>query len=284
VAGAKIRRLTERDIDAAIALTDLEGWGYSRADFDRLLYLSPRGCFVAERQGAVVGVLTTTPYGRLAFLGAVIVKPDLRGQAIGRAMIEVALGHLKKSGIETVRLYAYLNQIRFYAGLGFRGEHRVVRWTSKGSVEPSPASVRPVRPDELDRIAKFDRSYFGADREKLLRRVYRESPDTFLVTEVAGRLRGYAVGMRTGDSCEIGPWMVDPRARETPLSLLGAIASAAASTTYSFSGPVVNARISRFAHAHGFQPVFRTLQMVWGRQAHLGRPEGVWGVGGLEKG
>ena len=43
MAGAQVRRLRERDVDAAIALTDLEGWGYSRADFRRLRALSPRG-------------------------------------------------------------------------------------------------------------------------------------------------------------------------------------------------------------------------------------------------
>src|SRR2546427_10513519 len=36
VEGTRIRRLEERDIDAAIALTDLEAWGYTREDFRRL--------------------------------------------------------------------------------------------------------------------------------------------------------------------------------------------------------------------------------------------------------
>jgi hypothetical protein len=79
VEGTRVRRLEERDIDAAVALTDLEAWGYTPADFRRLLDLSPQGCFAAELDGRVVGVLTTTAYGPLAFLGAVIVAPDLRG-------------------------------------------------------------------------------------------------------------------------------------------------------------------------------------------------------------
>ena len=70
--GAKVRRLDEHDIGAAIALTDLENWGYTRADFVRLLTLSPEGCFVVEAKGCIVGVLTTTTYDGLAFLGAVI--------------------------------------------------------------------------------------------------------------------------------------------------------------------------------------------------------------------
>jgi ribosomal protein S18 acetylase RimI-like enzyme len=91
--GTNVRRLDERDIDAAINLTDLENWGYTRADFRRLLALSPEGCFVAESRGRVVGVLTTTSYEGLAFLGAVIVSPELRGKGVGKAMMETALEH-----------------------------------------------------------------------------------------------------------------------------------------------------------------------------------------------
>ncbi len=284
MAGAEIRRLTERDIDAAIALTDLEEWGYSRADFDRLLYLSPRGCFVAEWQGAVAGVLTTTPYERLAFLGAVIVRPDLRGRGIGRSMIEAALDHLKASGIETVRLYAYLDQTRFYGNLGFRPEHRIVRWTRNGPPARVEAHLRQVRPNELDDVIAFDRPYFGASRENLLRRLQSESPGTFLVARFDGSITGYVIGMRTGHSCEIGPWVVHPSSRNGPRALLESLAAVARSASYSFSGPVLNRRSLRFARRHGFRPGFRTLQMVWGRPASGGRPAGVWGVGGLEKG
>src|SRR5207247_11061937 len=69
VEGTRIRRLDQLHIDAAIVLTDLEAWGYTREDFRRLLALAPDACFVAELDGRVVGVLTTTTYDGLAFLG-----------------------------------------------------------------------------------------------------------------------------------------------------------------------------------------------------------------------
>ena len=119
---SRVRRLEYRDIDDAIALTDLEAWGYTRADFRRLLALSPDGCFAAELDGRLVGVLTTTTYDGLAFLGAVIVRPDLRGKGVGKQMMEVALDYLRSHGVETVRLNAYLRAIPFYERLGFHGE------------------------------------------------------------------------------------------------------------------------------------------------------------------
>src|SRR6267378_5779049 len=112
--GARVRTLDRADIDAAIALTNLENWGYTQADFLRLLALSPEGCFVAESNGRVVGVLTTTTYDGLAFLGAVIVSPELRGKGVGKTMMEATLDHLRSTGVRTVRLNAYLNAIPFY--------------------------------------------------------------------------------------------------------------------------------------------------------------------------
>src|SRR5207249_11192846 len=142
--GTRVRRLEDRDVDAAIALTDLEAWGYTPEDFRRLLALSPDGCFAAERAGRVVGVLTTTTYDGLAFLGAVIVVPELRGKGVGRHMMEAALDHLRAMGVRTVRLNAYLNAIPFYERLGFQREYEVIRW--HGPAGAGGERVRGVRP------------------------------------------------------------------------------------------------------------------------------------------
>ena len=93
MAGVHVNEVSS--IDAAIRLTDLEDWGYTPSDFRRLLELSPGGCFAAELAGEVVGVLTTTTYDELAFLGAVIVRPELRGRGVGKQMMEAALDHLR---------------------------------------------------------------------------------------------------------------------------------------------------------------------------------------------
>src|SRR5437667_6263844 len=94
VEGAKVRRLDEHDIGAAIALTDLENWGYTRADFVRLLTLSPEGCFVVEANGRVVGVLTTSTDGGPPFPGPGLSQPELRGKGVGQQMMEAAVDYL----------------------------------------------------------------------------------------------------------------------------------------------------------------------------------------------
>ena len=283
MAGAGVRRLAERDVDRAIALTDLEGWGYTREDFRRLMALNPDGSFAAEADGKVVGLLTTTVYGRLAFLGAVIVEPDRRGQGIGDAMMRAALDHLDGRGVETVRLNAYLHVVSFYERLGFRAEYDNVRW-SRGPLPAIPSAVRPVDAKALDRVIMFDAPFFGASRADLLTYLSEEFPRTFLVAERAGRPAGYLVGNTSAESCEIGPWVVDPESEDAASDLLYGLMAASASESYAFTAPAPNRAADRFARSLGFEEVFRTRRMVRGRAGYEGRPEGVWGLAGLEKG
>src|SRR5207245_3850647 len=207
VEGRRIRRLEERDIDAAIALTDLEAWGYTREDFRRLLALSPDGCFAAERYGRVVGVLTTTTYDDLAFLGAVIVAPELRGKGVGKEMMEAALAHLRATGVRTVRLNAYLNAIPFYERLGFHREYEVIRWHGLAKAGERVPGIRPIGAEDLSRLARMDARYFGANRQELIARLAEEFPGTFLVAEHRGRLRGLIGGEASGDACDVSTWV-----------------------------------------------------------------------------
>jgi predicted N-acetyltransferase YhbS len=283
VEGAKVRRLDERDIDAAIALTNLENWGYTRADFLRLLALSPQGCFVAETSGRVVGVLTTTSYGGLAFLGAVIVSPELRGKGVGKAMMETTLDHLRSTGVRTVRLNAYLNAIPFYERLGFQREYEVVRWTGSTTTGRS-RGVRPVRLEDLDGLARFDMTYFGANRRPLLDLLAEEVPSTFLIGEHRGSIRGFLIGNPGGDSCEIGPWVVAPESGPIAGDLYRGLVAAAGTAEVAFSGPSKNETLLEFVRDQGFGEVFRALRMRWGADEFGGDPRGIWALGGLEKG
>jgi len=283
VEGTRIRRLEEPDIDAAIALTDLEDWGYTHADFRRLRTLSPAGCFVAESDRRIVGVLTTTTYDGLAFLGAVIVSPDLRGKGVGRTMMEAALDHLRGNGVRTVRLNAYLDAIPFYEKLGFRREYEVIRWhgtTYAGRMR----GVRPLRYNDLEPLSRFDERSFGANRRVLLDRLADEFPSTFLVSEHRGNLRGFIVGNPSGDSCENGPWVVQPESGTVAIDLFGALVLAAGTSEVAFAGPSPNEDLLKFVKRLGLSEAFRSLRMTWGADEFAGNPGGIWALGGLEKG
>ena len=283
MAEPRVRRLVERDIDLAIELTDLEGWGYTRSDFERLLALSPQGCLAAEEDGQVVGVLSTTSFGPLAFLGAVIVDPAVRGHGVGRLLMREALRHLASTWVQTVRLNAYLDVVPFYEKLGFHGEYGVVRWHANVT-SAAPGRASPATLEDLDRLVSFDARYFGAPRKALLERLLHEYPDTFLVATDGPQVLGYLVGSSYDRACEIGPWVVAPGRTGVARGLFGALVAKVGPREYAFSGPELNPELAAFAGEAGFQEAFRTLRMWWGQDLYPGDPAGIWAAAGLEKG
>ena len=284
MAEAEVRVLGRRDIDWAIQLTALENWGYTRADFERLLALEPQGCFAARVGGKRVGMTCSTSYGKVAFIGAVIVDPSVRGKHVGEALMNRTLAYLDASGVETVRLNAYLNVIPFYERLGFRGEYENVRYRGKVAASGGIAGVRAATPEDLSAIAHFDSFYFGASRERLLARLRGEFPQSFLVVRDEGGVRGYIVANVDGGSAEIGPWVVNPALPEVAGNLLHALLDRLGPQEIGLTAPTPNEHHERMAGELRLETAFRTLRMYRGRDAYRGLPQGIFALAGLEKG
>jgi GNAT superfamily N-acetyltransferase len=284
MADAEVRVLERRDVTWAIRLTSLENWGYTRADVERLIALEPQGCFVARLRGKRIGLTCSTSYGKLAFIGAVIVDPAARGKRVGEALMNAALAYLDGRGVETVRLNAYLNVVPFYERLGFRGEYENVRYHGKVAASGGADGVRPATSEDLPPIAHFDSFYFGASRERLLARLLREFPANFLVVRDEGGVRGYIVANAEDGSAEIGPWVVNPTVPAVAGDLLHALLARLGPSQVGLTAPAPNEHHERMAGELRLETAFRTLRMCRGRDAYHGLPAGVFALAGLEKG
>jgi len=279
-----VRPMRDEDIDFALALTASEGWGYSAADFARLRTLEPEGCLVHEYDGRLQGLLTVTTYGDVAWLGAVVVLPEWRGQHVGQSMMAAALRFCEGRGVRSVRLNAYLHVVPFYEKLGFRGETENIRFIvddpdhregfsgGRASVVEDPAWLYDL-----------DGRYFGTPRRALLQRLAREKESFVIAVERGGRPVGYlAAGVNEG-ACEIGPWVVESREPVAATTLLEEAFGHAAAGAYAVTAPSANREAVEMLTSIGFREAFRTLRMTRGPMP----PEdlsGIWGLGGLEKG
>ncbi len=278
----RIRRLVRPDIPWAIALTDTESWGYTAADFERLLHLEPEGMFLAEAAWARVGITACTTYGKLAYIGAVIVDADWRGRRVGDALMRACLDFLDGRGIASARLNAYLNVVPFYERLGFRREFENHRYAGRADGRMAPG-VRLARADDVAAMAELDARYFGSDRTRLLRRLLDEFPRTALVFDDGGDVVAHAFGNTGGGSCEIGPFVCPPE-RKTEAEAVLSTMFLAADAPCAFSVPAVNESGVRLARRAGMQETFRTLRMVRGSTDFGGDPKGILALAGLEKG
>ncbi len=267
------------DIPAATALTDLENWGCTPAIFSRLMRLDPGGCLKAVAGGETVGITTATSYGEVGWIGNVIVSPERRGDGIGRELVEHAIDYLENAGAETIRLNSYLHVTTLYESLGFKGEFENVRlhgvMGSGGRVPP------PSLP--LDDVVSFDTRYFGADRGRLLATLMEEHPRTFLSMRSEG-VAGYLVGQVEEGSCEIAPWVVDPRHPEIARRLWRSLVTLIGRVKVALTAPTICKQAAEIARWAGLEEGSRTLRMYRGKRAHGGNPAGTIALGGLEKG
>lgn len=152
---SEIKIMTSDDIDFAVGLTNIEKWANSKADFERLIKLNPKGCFVAMDNEKRVGIITTIIFGKLAFVANLIVLEKFRGRGIGRGLIEHALKQLgAQKSVSTIELDGDFPAVELYRKLGFRDKYFSFRFCRKpddgagGEIEAS--IVEPNKIIELD--------------------------------------------------------------------------------------------------------------------------------------
>lgn len=259
-----IRRMDRRDISAGLRLSAQAGWNQTAADWQRLLAWEPEGCFVAERGGEVVGTVTSTVYGaRLAWIGMMLVDNEQRRQGIGRALLSHAVAWLEQSrGVPTCALDATPLGKTLYDGLGFTDRFSLQRYTGTAQVGTAPAGVRPLRADDLSRLAPMDLSVFGADRLRLLRDLVAAHPGHCCLAEQGGAVRGYACGRPGARSGYIGPLVAtDP---ETAEALLRAALAPLAGQPVTVDVPDGNPEGVRLVTHLGLRPQRPFIRMTRG--------------------
>ncbi len=201
--------MEETDVVAADELRRLAGWNQRREDWQQLLRLEPVGCFVAMRNGQLVGTVTTTAYGQaLAWIGMMLVHPEHRRQGIATALMRRALSHLRDSGVRCVRLDATPAGQPLYERLGFAPEWRITRWRRPPARRPllpeHVATTREMSEQDWPSVEKIDAAAVGVPRPRLLRLLATGSYAA-LVWPAQGQIKGWGLLRPGAESRCIGP-------------------------------------------------------------------------------
>jgi N-acetylglutamate synthase-like GNAT family acetyltransferase len=78
--------------------------------------------WVAERKGSIVGLLGLIIRGKQAEVEPVVVSFDVRGQGIGRSLVETAVEAAQAEGVRQIKVSPVARNgtaLRFFHGLGF---------------------------------------------------------------------------------------------------------------------------------------------------------------------
>jgi hypothetical protein len=142
--------------------------------------------------------------------------------------MQQAIGYLKRKGVKIIRLDATQRAVLLYHRLGFVEECRSLRFKGRGAryvVE----GVKSMEPPHLEDVFQLDIQSFGADRSRVLRRIFQAFPRLCFISPAQGKLSGYIMVRQMETGARIGPWVC--RADELSRSRAGGLLQAALNAT-----------------------------------------------------
>lgn len=161
----QFRRATRQDVPDIVRLLADDPLGAQRERYEQPLPAEYYRAFeaietdpnneliVAERDGDVVGVLQLTfiPYlthqgSWRALIEGVRVSSALRGQGLGRSLLQWAIARARERGCRIVQLTTDRTRpdaLRFYESLGFRATHEGLKLDLSATSPDTPAPRHP---------------------------------------------------------------------------------------------------------------------------------------------
>jgi GNAT superfamily N-acetyltransferase len=283
----RLRVMTKQDVPHGLRLNTVSGWNQTAADWLRFLESSPRGCFVMEHKGKVVGTATTMTYAsRFAWIDMVLVDPEYRKQGIGTALLKKTIEYLDSSQIATMKLDATPQGKPIYARLGFVEEYEIERWILHRRPGTMVTTLRstcaPLGKTEREQIFRLDKELFAADRSPLLCALCDEAPEFAAAVWEDGLPQGYAFGRRGLFADHLGPWMA--RTRTSAEKVLQGFLAKSPRETVIVDCMKSNSIAVELLGAHGFVPSRPLTRMVRGPNTYPGKPDSFCAILGPEFG
>ena len=275
--------MTADDQKFFLGLIETVGWGLTEAYYRRMLAFSPGGMFKAAVGGVDVGVVVTVEYGDVAWIGNLVVAPGARGRGVGEALMRRGMDHLLGRGVRSIRLDAVQKAIPLYRRLGFREEYWSLRYTGRAS-RGAVAGVEPMRGSDLDAVEELDHAFFRGRRGHLLRWVFDAFPGLCFASWGDGGLAGYIMAKDGSDGVKVGPWICRPGHMEAAEALLRSVMNMRVGETVWVGCPEGNGSSVAVLERNGFTALPSSLRMCFGGCGATEDVEGVYGLGGPDKG
>jgi len=248
---------------------------------------NPLGCFIAETEGKRAGHVFSVSYGKLGWIGFLIVRADFRRKDVGTLLMQKAIDHLSSCGVETIRLEAVPEIAGLYRKLGFIDEYDSLRFVGVNQKISSAASsdAKLLNERKMKDIARFDAEYFGANRIKVLERLYRDYSDLCFASYEHPKITGYIMCRQGENGYRVGPWVCNPKNPQVAKKLLMKCMETINKNEKLYVGvPAVNKMAIEILQKFGFGQYSKSIRMYFGKKIKNECVSGILGIGGPEKG
>jgi GNAT superfamily N-acetyltransferase len=210
--------------------------------------------FALRHDGETCGFVTAVPYRDFAWIGNLIVAPDLRGQGFGGRLFDHVREHLQRASIGVIWLTASDQGRPLYASRGFREFDRVSRWTL--TLPERRHAGHALCPEALETLCRADRRAWGTDRRLVLHALSTGGE----ILRTGGSI---ALLQNHGALKILGPWLMEPDTAPDYSAMLRAVAILASSGTL-YMDILASSGIEPLLRACGFTPVGSHSLMVRG--------------------
>ena len=285
-----IIRLSRRtDVASIYELCRHERWNYSISMISRLLAYEPKGCFLAEVNGEFAGQVFSISYGKIGWIGVLIVSEKDRRRGVGTLLMKHSIRYLLGLGVETIRLEAVPEIANLYRKLGFVDEFNSIRFvgTNRKQELLSGLNIKKAGMNEMSEIADFDRKYFGGDRKRVLKHLFCASPELCFYSQEGSKIAGYIISYEMETGYRIGPWVCNPNSLRFPTIsrelLLTCMNKLEASTQLHLGVPETSNTAIRILHSLGFRMIAKCVRMRFGKKPQE-KPRALLSIGGPENG
>lgn len=260
----QVKNMSEDDFAFAVNVTDTMDWNLVEEDFKFMMTLEPEGCFVLLNNSERVGIVTTVSFGKIGWIGNLIVSENYRKKGAGALLVRHSLDYLKNKTVETVGLYAYIDTIPFYRRIGFEYDSEFIVLQGKGFSSPVQADVREISIEDVRDIIDFDSSCFGSSRKKLLEPILLNSNNRCYMSCGNGQIVGYAAAKVYDGIAEIGPLVCLKGHNDLAAELLKTTLKSLDGYHVSMCIPKKESMIHNLLKASGFGESFSVARMFFG--------------------
>ncbi len=198
-----IRPMTPHDVDPAADALLRGDWGDRRLFFRWAAGHREAHPLVAESNGEIVGTAVGTASGSAGWLGAVFVDEAHRGQGLGRALTQAAIGELAAAGCATLVLVATSAGRPLYERMGFRLDTTYHTIEADGTSSDG-TTLATWRPEDLASMASLDAAATGEDRAHLLG-AFATAESGRVVRDESDVVRAFVVRAPWGGGAPIAP-------------------------------------------------------------------------------
>jgi GNAT superfamily N-acetyltransferase len=263
----RVTTLTAEDFSFATSLTNTMGWDLVEEDVEFQLALEPEGCFKILEESKRIGLATTINFGRIGWIGNVVVSEMSRGRGAGSLLVKRAVQYLRDLKVATIGIYAYLNRVPFYERLNFEYDSDFL--VLRGKAVPIPCSadeaqIMPIRDGELVDIVELDLHCSGAYRKKLFESLLLNQDNVGYVARQDKQITGFIIGKVYNDLADVGPLVCKRGYKNTALRLLSTIMTKLEGGQLSVCVPSSETFILDALTGVGFKEEFRVARMFYG--------------------